>query len=233
MSGKDRPAHQQYDYAEQGALREEVVEEYPQDGQMKAVITRNIYGALVLNTADLLIADIDLPVESASSTVSRWWNQLWGRKVESPEAKIIDTVLRVASEQRLSLRLYRTHAGFRCLVTSRSFLPTSDEAKALLEQLNTDPLYMKLCNAQECFRARLSPKPWRCNLPRPPFRFPYGSAAAVSEQRKWEEKYAAAVSGYSTCQLIQSAGDGRVMEGLRFLVDLHDQLACAGDGPLA
>jgi hypothetical protein len=82
LSGQHLPPHQQYDYGEQGALREEVVEEYPDNGQLKAVITRNIYGALVLNTADLLIADIDLPVESATSAFARWWNQLWGRSDE-------------------------------------------------------------------------------------------------------------------------------------------------------
>ncbi|HIF31073.1 MAG TPA: hypothetical protein EYG57_07900 [Planctomycetes bacterium] len=233
LSGQHLPPHQQYDYGEQGALREEVVEEYPDNGQLKAVITRNIYGALVLNTADLLIADIDLPVESATSAFARWWNQLWGRSVESPQAKIIDRVQRVATEQGLSLRLYRTFAGFRCLVTNRTFEPTSDEATALLADLDTDPLYIKLCTAQECFRARLSPKPWRCNLPRPPHRFPYRSAAAAAAQQKWEEKYAAAVSDYSTCQLIESFGDSRAIASLRSLVDLHDRLACAGDGPLA
>ena len=52
-------------------------------------------------------------------------------------------------------RIYRTRAGFRLLVTSGTFDPSAAETLALLKEFGSDPLYIRLCKAQECFRARL------------------------------------------------------------------------------
>ncbi|UFU07393.1 hypothetical protein [Ruania halotolerans] len=53
-------------------LREEVLAEFPgQDGELAAAITRNRYGAEVLNTDAVLIADVDLPEPSRASRRQR------------------------------------------------------------------------------------------------------------------------------------------------------------------
>ena len=68
----------------------------------------------------------------------------------------------VARHPGMGLRLYRTANGYRCLVTHRTYDPASQECRELLEALGSDPLYIRLCRGQHCFRARLTPKPWRC-----------------------------------------------------------------------
>jgi hypothetical protein len=35
-------------------------------------------------------------------------------------------------------------------------------ANMLMRFLRADPDYVRLCAVQECYRARLTPKPWRC-----------------------------------------------------------------------
>ncbi len=53
-----------YDY-QADTIREEVIEEFADaGGERLAVITRNRYGALVLNTERVLFGDIDLPCEN-------------------------------------------------------------------------------------------------------------------------------------------------------------------------
>jgi hypothetical protein len=44
------------------------------------------------------------------------------------------------------------------------FDPTSAITLAALRELGSDPKYVQLAKAQECFRARLTPKPWRCGV---------------------------------------------------------------------
>ena len=49
-----------YDYLDQ-PLREEIVETIADDGDQTVVITRNRYGALVLNSASVCFVDVDFP----------------------------------------------------------------------------------------------------------------------------------------------------------------------------
>jgi hypothetical protein len=42
--------------------------------------------------------------------------------------------------------------------------PSSPEVQGLFQQLEVDPLYAMLCHQQQCFRARVSGKPWRMGL---------------------------------------------------------------------
>ena len=52
-----------YPYHGSDAVREELIEEvYDEAGKRIAAVTRNRYGALVLNSEEVLFADVDLPV---------------------------------------------------------------------------------------------------------------------------------------------------------------------------
>jgi hypothetical protein len=70
-----------------------------------------------------------------------------------------------ASFAEESYRVYRTHSGCRVVCTSRRFPRTQDNypADRLMRFLRADRHYMELCQAQKCYRARLTPKPWRCD----------------------------------------------------------------------
>lgn len=63
------------------------------------------------------------------------------------------------SEFRIQLRIYKTAHGYRLLVESQRLRPHGALFKELAKAFNCDPSYLKLCRSQECYRARLTPKP--------------------------------------------------------------------------
>ena len=133
----------------------------------------------------------------------------------------------------LGLRLYRTAQGYRCVVTNRTFEPRSDETRTLLQQLGSDPLYVALCDRQHCFRARLTPKPWRCGLPKPPTRFPFLEDGQEERFRAWEKRYHEVADRYAACAVIGDYGVPGVSSDVRPVLTLHDQVACVDGASLA
>jgi hypothetical protein len=62
-------------------------------------------------------------------------------------------------------RVYRTHSGCRVICTSTT-IPWQEMgwlAERFMRFLRGDPKYIELCQVQKCYRARLTPKPWRDN----------------------------------------------------------------------
>src|SRR4051812_20753218 len=59
------------------------------------------------------------------------------------------------------LRIFQTPAGFRVLVMHRCFDSHERAVDEFFEALGVDPVYAVMCKNQRCFRARVSPKPWR------------------------------------------------------------------------
>jgi hypothetical protein len=223
-----------YHYGE-NALREEILEEL-QDSEEQAqhVLTRNAYGACILNSAKVMFLDLDFPQESVRDGFRRWLTGLFGQKDPTPEQLLRSHVEKVVEEQgRLTVRLYRTKAGLRGIVLSRLYDPSSREAVQLLEAFGCDPLYIRLCQAQECFRARLTPKPWRLSHPRPDTRFPWRDEAEEKAQREWEVSYARASEGYAVCEYITTLGNSWTDREVQKVVELHDEWACQKGCPLA
>lgn len=222
-----------YEYT-QRPLREELVEELEHAGERSAVITRNSYGSLVLNTEGAMFVDIDYPPRGSFVALRRAFGRLFGREVPTPDERIRARVREVVgATPGLGLRLYRTANGYRCLITSRTFDPIARESRALLERFGCDPLYVLLCQAQECFRARLSPKFWRCDAPRPPFRFPWIDSERERRYREWQAEYETCTRSFRTCSFVETVGAAKVLEPLEQIVRVHDLQACDGSGPLA
>ena len=99
--------------------------------------------------------------------------------------------------------------------------------------LGSDPLYVALCERQECFRARVSPKPWRIGISRPPIRFTFLEPGQEAIFREWEKEYQAA-DRYATCEPIGAFGvNDPVHPDVDAAVTLHDTLACVAGAPLA
>ena len=221
-------------------VREEIIQELPDGDERTAVITRNAYGSLVLNTAKVLFADIDKPQPKVNviAGLGGLIGSLIGKKKSESIAEAVDPIIsRVeqyfSGSNDLGARLYRTAAGYRCLVTSHVFDPLSGEARELLTSLGSDPLYIKLCNVQECFRARLSPKPWRCGVGNPPVRFPWDGSEQEQAMRAWEQQYNAVAEPYGICELVGSFGDEAVHPQIGPLLKLHDGLTCKLGAKLA
>jgi len=54
------------------------------------------------------------------------------------------------------------------LVLPRPYSRPIAPADQVFDTLGADPPYRRLCRTQKCFLARLTPKPWRCGVAKPP-----------------------------------------------------------------
>ena len=114
----------------------------------------------------------------------------------------------------------------RLLFVDRLYDPNSDETSRILSELGSDPLYCTLTSKQECFRARLTPKPWRCGSDKPPNAYPWKDAFAQRRYRDWERRYTDRIGTYKVCDLLEVCGNGAANGQVAKIVELHDRLAC-------
>jgi hypothetical protein len=245
-------------------LREEVVREIGAAGDEgpEAAVTRNAYGALVLNAARVFFIDVDVPPPGRDRSPSALWDlaaRLLGRApaealppavfgllegvlgspaappAADPAAGPLERLRRwVEAHPAWRVRVYRTRAGLRYMVVHDLFRPEDGEAQSAMDALGSDPQYVRLCRAQRSFRARLTPKPWRVRMAKPPVRFPYEDAAEERAMRDWEARYARASAGHATCALLEEIGGGTEHPEVAPLRALHDEETRAASGlPLA
>lgn len=273
-----------YNGAEGTPIREEIV-----DRVDRAVVTRNSYGALCLNTPDVLFADIDFRTSPplllsivtgclfgifgtafvlaggmlgnvlgwiglALGAVLGWIGGILGviiglafarvlhRRIVDLQGGLERIALRriqnlLAHRTDWSLRVYRTPAGLRLLATHAPFDPRGEAAQALFQAVRADPLFVRMCRNQNCFRARLTPKPWRVGVghnglnghlvwPIP--------ADRLAERRDWIERYDEACRGFAACKFLATSGNPAPHTNVREVVRYHDK-ACRAeqDLPLA
>ena len=217
-------------------VREPVLQSIPKaDGAGAAgAITRNSYGCVVLNTAEMFIADIDLP-EKEKDAPSGILRRLFGGKKGPVEAEAKEDerlllarrkVREVAKSGALAL-VYQTAGGLRVILADRKIDPSSEEARELLERMGSDPLYIRLCRNQKSFRARLTPKPWRCGHHAPPARWPFLDARSEESFKLWNDEYHRAIRDYSVSRLLEHVGDGNTHPEIAPLLALHDQFSRA------
>jgi len=131
--------------------------------------------------------------------------------------------------------IYRTAGGLRVIVADRAIDPSSEEAGRLLDRMGSDPLYIRLCRNQRSFRARLTPKPWRCGHHAPLERWPFLDAKSERSFKAWEDEYLAKIREYSVSRLLGRVGNGKVHPAIEPVLAWHDQFSRAdrGDLPLA
>ena len=135
------------------------------------------------------------------------------------------------------LRVYRTPAGFRLLAMQRTFDPQEPAVARCFKALRADPLYARMCRNQNCFRARVSPKPWRIGIgshmrPRPGV-WPV-DPARLPERTRWIEAYESAAQAYAACRFVEALGSTDTAPATRAVQILHDDLCRAmGPAPIA
>jgi hypothetical protein len=223
-----------YAYGDQ-PLREEVLDTI--GGPERAVITRNAYGCRVLNAARVLFVDVDFPEPRPGAGLARGLRRLFGRdaRADAPEpAARAKIEAWLAAHPDWGLRIYRTRAGLRLAATHALFDPSTPATWDAMTALGCDPLYLRLCRAQQSFRARLTPKPWRCGARVPPARFPFETAAEERTFQSWRADYDQRQRRFATCALVDSLGavarDGEVDQ----ILAVHDAETRVGSGlPLA
>lgn len=199
--------------------REEIIQEVNNaEGGVDGWVSRNRYGVLVLNTDVLLMIDVDKKETPMRKAASGLWAKWFGGQVLSEEQRLIELC---KSQNHDSFRLYRTYAGWRVLMVNRSVEGVTSEAVEIMKRFPVDPFYLKLCDRQQCFRARLTAKPWRIGVARCGYDYP---RQPIVEPffNKWEQEYNQAATKFRVCEKI--FGLDAPCERLRQLVELHDSL---------
>ncbi len=234
--GKFNPVDSHYGYPDR-PMREEVLREFQDAGGPagSAVVSRNSMGCLVLNTTSLMFVDVDLPdTEPVRGAAGGLFSLLFGRKkdkpVETPPPPPDNRIMAkvdawLQSHPGWGWRVYQTRAGVRLAATHQPVIVRDAVVGDAFAAFDADPLYRDLCGRQECFRARLTAKPWRCGTPklRARYRWPWNDPTAEERFRAWEERYLAAAKDYATCKLVGQFGAQEIHPALRELVDFHDK----------
>lgn len=212
-------------------LREEIIQSIKNaDGNEIGIVTRNRYGARVLNSARAMFIDIDFPEKRAGEILAGGIGKLFGKKPAAPTPEQIYLQNIEQWSQRnpmLGLRVYRTYGGLRCLITNEVFDPTQSASLDLMQSFQSDPLYVTLCKQQESFRARLTPKPWRCGAVEPPSGYPWDNIQQEQRYRQWEQTYHRAIANYTTCRLVKEFGPAETHPDVSPILATHDDMACA------
>lgn len=143
----------------------------------------------------------------------------------------------IANHPEWNFRVYRTPAGLRLLATHQTFSPNDPVVTECFSALATDPVYSRMCLSQQCFRARVSPKPWRIGItnhlgPRPgvwPVKEEY-----LPARNAWLADYRLAAEEFSSCRFIESIGSGTTHPDVLPVLAWHDELSKAESGlPIA
>lgn len=256
-----------YNGADGIPIREEVIERIGD-----TVITRNSYGALCLNTPNVLFGDIDfrkdpslisllfltlvaasIGVAAGMTTLSwligvvvavvgivlvypvgvafrRIFQQLSGGEEDGVRKRLNKFV---DQNRDWHLRLYRTPAGIRVLVMHKTFEPRSPEVEEFFRQIRADKMYVRMCRNQNCFRARVSPKPWRIGM-ESSIRLSRRVWPIDDEQLparlEWVSEYEKLSSAFAACCYIDSLGSSHIAIEARDVQELHDHLCHATSG---
>ena len=211
-------------------LREEIIEEWKRpDGSTSVAITRNSYGCLVMNTTTIMFVDVDIP----DAPPKGLFGSLFGKKGPDPRQQQENLAIEkvrtmVEMDSRCGVRIYRTKGGLRYLLTHSHTNPSAATTLNAMQSLDADPLYVTLCRVQECFRARLTPKPWRCNIPALRVRYPWADAEIKQTALNWVTDYSRNSSAYATCALVEHFGNQAMDDEIARAVGYHDNLTKAG-----
>lgn len=153
----------------------------------------------------------------------------------------------VTAHPHWHLRLYRTPNGFRLLAMHQVFDPNDPQVIGFFEAIGADAYYALLCRRQHCFRARVSPKPWRIGEhSRSQTRAGVASGGAGSmpkagvwpiavdrmhERERWVEDYERKSTGYASCRFVEALGSRDYVMAAQSVQRLHDDL-CRSDTTL-
>lgn len=128
------------------------------------------------------------------------------------------------------LRVYETPKGLRVLVMHTTFGARDEAVQHFFEALDADPIYVRMCRNQHCFRARLSPKPWRIGIrehirPRPGY-WPV-KPEHLPARHRWIAAYEAKAQGYAACRFLERLGSNNVHPTADAMRIIHDELCQA------
>ena len=92
----------------------------------------------------------------------------------------------------------------------------------LMNQLCVDKTYMLFCLRQNCFRARLTPKPWRIGIKRLDIQYPPKNNEENLKYLDWVNKYNDKKNNFSSTKLKFEIGSGIVNPDFIDIIKTHD-----------
>jgi len=183
------------------------------------IVTRNRYGALVLNSCSLNIFDIDDYRRS-------FWEAIGFGGKKDKKAVIVENLRKLFETRRqdnTSWRIYETCKGIRLIVVGQYLDPKSPAFEQFSREINADALYTLLCTKQNCYRARLTPKAHRLQLERLKFVCPLPEDIE-GKYAQWLKEYEQQSKNYAVCRLVDTLGS-RYNEDP--IVEFHDRVCCS------
>lgn len=130
------------------------------------------------------------------------------------------------------MRVYRTPFGMRILFMEKTYAPQSGEVAGVLGALNADSLYSTMCRRQNCFRARISPKPWRMGMERLKKTGVWPlSEERLKERRKWVDQYEREEKSFASARYLLEFGCGTKDKTCEVVRKIHDEY-CRADSVL-
>ena len=178
----------------------EIKEAIAQEIDVHNVITVCRYGALILNTTQYSVYDLDSYHKSMfdffGSMRHMSLKQRIAHKFKINAAKI--------PELGSSFRIYETSKGIR--VIGKHYLdPSHKRFMKIMLALCADYTYSILCIKQRCFRARLTPKPYRMKIDTYKVLSPLECETA--SYQSWAAMYASEAQAFSVVKLIEAIGE--------------------------
>jgi len=128
---------------------------------------------------------------------------------------------------------YETPHGARLLPVHAPFDAGEPSSFLFMAHVGADPLYQRMCRLQKCFRARVSPKPWRAGMPdhfRAGGTWPVRDPDKLARRAEWVRRYEQCAGGYASCRYVETVGDGQPHAGVEAVRRLHDEMCRAGTG---
>jgi hypothetical protein len=201
-------------------IKERVSEKIDEDN----VVTINRYGAKVLNSTQYSILDLDdYPFEL--------WDIFGATKGTDKKSLILQRFKKkLAKNNSLGddMRIYETAKGLR-VICKKYISPQIPAFRSLMSKFRVDKVYTYLCVKQDCYRARLTPKPHRIKQVPIRIKSPLDCETEVYEQ--WESEYARKSSSYSVAKLIETIGSDFSSDKV---IAYHDRIcSCNYSNPLA
>lgn len=218
---KSPDSSSQWDYPGGHPIREEILNELsPQN-----ILTRNRYGAEVLNSESHVFVDVDFLTPRLGAALLSWFRKAKPLTKAEYTLKTIFTASKDPFLDNFKIRIYQTKSGYRLLVQNCDFAPDSQACAKLMTLLRADGLYSLLCSKQQCFRARLTPKPYRIKMPGRKFTYPVaGDSQDEAAKREWIDTYNARSKDYAVCRYLDTINGSPAEDEI---IAFHDEATSA------
>ena len=168
--------------------------------------------------------------QSRDSKKLRKWLENQGGELAILEI-IINNFLQENND--FAFNIYQTPLGFRLITLQDTFSANDEKTQLCFNQLPVDSCFAKLCQVQNCFRARVTAKPWRIEQdkhsqqniePRIPNRYFWLNNDKTKQRNEWLHTYHQLAKNYSACHFIKRAGNSNTHKQVAKVVQLHNDL---------